>query len=171
MLNPGTGFSIYTRTKHCTQMSTPVQSLGLHWHSFHLPLAYVSWQIIFLTRIKKKKKFAETRKLECLLKADSESIRECYICKDEHLPAELTPEAIFIQLTKWNKLLLGLRNSLSQSIWTLLPQLSLQEEAGNVNSLSWNQWDQTRNSLSWVKTAHDGNCYHLNYTAAKQLDR
>lgn len=51
----------------------------------------------------------------------------CCICRDEYFPAELVPEVIFIQLTKQNKLLLGLNDLPSQSTWLLLPQLSSQE--------------------------------------------
>lgn len=102
---------------------------------------------------------AETRKLQCLLKPDRETESKCCICKDEHFPAELIPEAILIQLRGWNKLLLGQRNLLSQSIWTLFLQVLVQE-AGNMSSFSWNQEAQTRNSLSWIKTTHDGNCYY-----------
>lgn len=135
-LNPEPGFSTFTRTKHGTQMSTPVPYLGCAHVPFTFPLPMFPGKLYSLP--KKSSQLKPENWNVCWNQIVRQSESKCCICKDEHFPAELIPEAIFIQLTGWNKLLLGQRNLLSQSIWTLFPQLSVQE-AGNVSSFSWKQ--------------------------------
>lgn len=135
MLNSGPGFVIYARREHCTQMPTAAQSFGRCWCFFCLPFACISWHMIFLGRKTTTKKTQIMRVLES----------KCCICRDEYFPAELVPEVIFIQLTKQNKLLLGLSDLPSQSTCLLLPQLSLQE-VGSMSpfpDISHTKWEIT----------------------------